>query len=70
MRRSATLLFFPLLLAGCATGNPGWTGPGTESFDQAMADCKGRTAALGGKPERKFAIDTCMAGKGWTPPER
>lgn len=59
-----------MLLAGCAATGGGWTGTGSEPFDQALADCRGRTAALGGSATRKFAIDTCMAGKGWSRRER
>lgn len=70
MRRRLAIAILPVLLAACATSDHGWTGSGAEPFGQAMADCEGRTAALGGKAERKFAIDTCMAGKGWTRPER
>ncbi len=70
MRRRSVLFTVPALLAGCAAESHHWTGPGTESFSEAIADCRGRTVALGGKPERKFAIETCMVGKGWTPPGR
>lgn len=59
-----------LLLNACATTESGWTGSGAEPFDQAYADCKGRTSALGGHDDRKFAIDACMANKGWTRPKR
>ena len=70
VRRWLAIAIVPALLGGCATSDHGWSGSGAEPFNQAMADCRGRTAALGGKSEREFAIDTCMAGKGWTRPER
>src|SRR3546814_13299005 len=57
------------LLAGCAA-HGGWTGPDTQPFAEALADCKARTSAMRGKTERRFAIDTCMTGKGWTRPRR
>ncbi len=57
------------LLAGCARDG-GWQNPGVQPFAEALADCKARTSAMGGKTERRFAIDTCMTSKGWTRPRR
>ncbi len=67
---AAASIVLLLPLAACATTESGWTGTGAEPFDQAYADCQGRTSALGGREERQFAIDTCMANKGWTRPKR
>ncbi|PZQ22790.1 MAG: hypothetical protein DI569_06990 [Sphingopyxis macrogoltabida] len=71
MRERLAMILAPLLLlTGCATTTRGWTGPDTESFADAHADCRSRTAALGGQASRQFAVETCLVGKGWTPPRR
>src|SRR3546814_17020689 len=70
MARSAVLSVAALaFLAGCA-GEGGWKGPGAQPLAEALADCKARTSAMGGKTGRAFAIDTCLSRKGWTPQRR
>lgn len=53
-------------LSACASVNDdGWTGSNAEPFDSARAACAGEAQA-----ERGAAFEACMAGKGWTRPQR
>lgn len=66
MRRLRPMtLLLPLLLAACATHDPGWSGSGAEPFDAAKADCEAEAAALPAAG-RDAAFEACMARRGWT----
>src|SRR3546814_1134532 len=63
LRRRGSMVRYAVLsvaalafLAGCA-GEGGWKGPGAQPLAEALADCKARTSAMGGKTGRAFAID-------------
>ncbi|UHQ19283.1 hypothetical protein LVB87_14015 [Lysobacter sp. KIS68-7] len=71
MRQRSPLKFACLvaaLLAGCATGNHGWTGKGATPFDTAQADCDTKTQDLPAGKQREGAFDQCMEEHGWRRP--
>lgn len=55
-----------VLLSGCATTEPGWTGQGAVPFGEAERDCLMTTGTMPEGGERQAAFEECMAGKGWT----
>ena len=69
MRLFAMLVLLSLsALAGCATGDRGWSGAGAPPFDTAPADCDAKTRELAAGKVREDAFDACMAGHGWRRP--
>jgi 8-oxo-dGTP pyrophosphatase MutT (NUDIX family) len=55
-----------VLLSGCATTEPGWTGQGAVPFGEAESACKTATEGVTEEAARKAAFEECMDGKGWT----
>lgn len=66
MRRLRFLMLpLSLVLAGCATHDPGWRGTDAEPFDDAKAACEAEVAGLSAAA-REAAFESCMAKRGWT----
>jgi hypothetical protein len=63
--RFPSMLLAGVLVGGCATHDPGWTGRDASPHAAARAQCEAHAGSADSGPERDTLFEQCMARNGW-----